>query len=326
MQTQVVLKLNIAGTGYEHLWLHSSPLVDEQTIDSSLPQLDNRSSGICVAYSATRLSGNRVFLAVGSYWPQLKDEFGRRGLAFWHAIVCQLTEHLDNEIVELSDLLIGLVRNHEIAHDQIGEIVANIAQMPNAKDQIDTIVRLGSQSRPTTNSSVTEIVERFTRNLKQVPNQANLRTSFPFDPDLSIACLFALMYYRSDDVGRIGGGAISRSELERCQFISVEADVLNYPIVSVNDFVNPKSTKTASNAVPTLAVAVAILCCSLFSFSSGLIMPELIRTRSFGSTATLTTTTSPIIAPLPSLTLTLPSTRTPTNSPTPTPTHSGSGS
>ena len=127
MQTQTVLKINRAGDGYIQIWPENGPLLDQVTVDQALPAVDARSSQPRVAYSAARMGPDRILVAVGCFWPEHRDEYGRAGLSLWHGILCEFTEIDHPQLLELAGLLMGLVQKYETQYQDIGKIIGNLA-------------------------------------------------------------------------------------------------------------------------------------------------------------------------------------------------------
>jgi len=143
MTKRTIIKLNQKGRGYTHTWLDGEAALATKVVDEALPTLDTNALSPRVAYTTTRLVPNRVFLAVGSYWPRVTDEFSRPGLYLWHGVVCDLPEFAVRQVSELTSMLVGLVQWYEDGYDLVGNLIEEIARGRAEKGWAEAISQFG---------------------------------------------------------------------------------------------------------------------------------------------------------------------------------------
>lgn len=250
MKTYNVFKLNIADKGYTHEPSKDFPSFDLRTIDEALPpvQITNYDqpsinpyfSPVLVAYSATRLRDNQILAAVGSHWPQHKDQYKRSGLSFWHGILCDLPKFDEQQVLAIANLLVGLTQRYEVNYLEIGKLVENWAMERPVDNWGKPLASLLAQKVP---DQITDEAERIIRAFwviqDQLPNRANLRVSFPFHAHLAIPCLLSLMLFRAE-VRQIAGGMLAESDLSRFQHLSIPVNVPEYSLVDLSTLLSSR--------------------------------------------------------------------------------------
>jgi hypothetical protein len=256
METYTVLKVNVAGTGYTNIWPVGSPMFDLRTLDASLPVMETRSAGKCIAYSATWVQTTQILIAVGVYWPQHKDEYGRAGLSFWHGVNC-IFSHQDKDIdilMRISDLLLGMVQKYEVDYERVGILLAQVAQKKETNDWVNVLTRMSLETSLNAKDFAQSAVYSFTHHLITVPNQTNLRVSIPFHADMVIPYLMILLLKRKG-VQRIGGGKLSDLQLKEYDFISISKEVKSHKTLDISNMFVASYDKKESVDIASLTGA-----------------------------------------------------------------------
>ncbi len=265
MQMNTVLKVNLLGKGYTHIWVDTPPVLELKVLDELLPPIDNRAS-LPVAYSAKLLSPNQVFIAVGIHWPYVSDEGGRKGLSFWHGILFKLPNINDQHILAISNILIGLMYKYEFGYTELGKLIEDLATEKQPDDWATSFVRLtkGLPSRITTEAE--NLVYTFWANYDWTIEYSNFRVTFPFHPYLAIPCLMGVLLHNSRKP-QIAGGMLPQSGLDRFQYISSPKDVPQYQAINFSDvlvqkklaFQLPSRVKLTNKKIIYIVVAIVFI-------------------------------------------------------------------
>lgn len=323
MIKHIMLKLNLAGKGYSHIWVDGSNRLDLITTDRLLPS-PATASPLPLAYSAARLSKNSLFVAVGAYWPDHQDEFGRPGLYAWLGILYDLAQFDDNQVLVVSDLLINLVNRFSVGYVEVGEAIAKLAVEPHVDDDWTApFVRMCGEGPQKITENAKQIIRAFWLNYDHISERANILVAFPFHAYLALPCLLGAMLYRSD-VRQVAGGMLAPASVNQFKLVSTSLDVSGYQAISVGGLVTvaayPRKrpmtsvTQRLRQATRPLSVRIAlpillliaIVCVGGVATFKGLLLRPT-------PTPMPTSTSTPTHTPIPT------STATVTPMPTPTP-------
>ncbi len=252
MNKIILVKVNQKTRGYTEIWPGGKAALGTRVVDEALPPLDTDAIPPCVAYTATKIAPDRVFLAVGSYWPRLTDEFSRPGLYFWHGLVCDLPEFGVRQVSELTSMLIGLVQWYETAYDLVGDLIEAIAKGRAEQGWLQEISRFGLGAK------LPRDMRDIIRLCDVAGGRVNVTASLPLDKLAAIPVLLNLLCKGS--IARIVGGSAAKSRLSRFDGISLPQEVPGFRTVNLADCLSlPTRRSSRPIILGTAALITSVL-------------------------------------------------------------------
>lgn len=234
MKTSTILKLNILNKGYSYISTSDDliyPLYSLYSLDNFLPAIEKtRESPI--SYSIKRLNDRHIAITLGIYWKDKKDEFGRKGLSYWHMEICQLEGKDESELFLLSEILLKLLTKYQSTFSTFGNFIEIAANEKNnevliaAQKITDSFFELDSLSK--------EIIKFLLTKQSEFPSKSNIRTAFPFDQRLEAIALITLLYGNTD-IRSVSGGDLAQPIQLDNEFISTSNIITNFTPFEVNN-------------------------------------------------------------------------------------------
>ncbi|HEX2076476.1 MAG TPA: hypothetical protein VHG08_02170, partial [Longimicrobium sp.] len=244
MNNMLVLKANVAGTGYVYHGLDAS-VIAPRDVDEALPRpgypgpahsASTAPEGIsypprsCVAYAISRLGSGQCVYAVGGYWPHYRDEFEREGIFVWLALITG--ECSPEQAILHGGRLAGVVKHFEERYESIGTLLGRLAADSAAQQDVVRVL-LDAWGRGDGSGATKIEPAQVSACVVDVPEVANLHVPLPLSPLFAIPCLAYLLATRQD-AGRVGGGSLSRVNARSMPLVALRDDVPGYPVFTID--------------------------------------------------------------------------------------------
>lgn len=258
-----VLKLNIKNIGYQHVWMHESPILSFDQIEDAFQSLPSTKNGVCSTIILIKLMSNQTLFLLGtvSKWNDIHDQYGRTNLALWHGCLFEIEK--DNEdsifnfIIFVHNLLNRFKRDNEL-DKEIRNITGNIAS--NSKyASIEYVKQFAFSLTKDVDSSSNELKEPFPKVfiLKSadylIHNASNQCTrvylGFPWENNLAFYCLITYLM-KSERIKSVATGFISSPQDFDCIVSSRDISGFNYfDLSTLIKLQESNSTDVSSNSI-----------------------------------------------------------------------------
>lgn len=230
------VKVNLGGRGYVHLSLEGetrSPMA----LDRLLPTLRERPSLPSVAYSATRTGQGRAVGAVGGFWPQNQDEFGRAGISFWYGEDWDVRE-TRGLVARTASRLIAIVNMFQSHHERLGDLLRRLVEDPDSIDIPRQLILPLRSSSFTFGGRGERVVRDLCKALTRragAEGRENFLVGLPYDWRMGIPMLTHLLLASGRQVSSVGGGDIAVESIEKFDAISIDGEVSGFASVYVGE-------------------------------------------------------------------------------------------
>lgn len=226
MASEYFLKVNVAGAGYqqlgvEGLWGGRSRVQElgATEFDSMLPALDSSETSPAIAYCVRRHGTLALSIALGGHWPDLKDEFGRRGLSAWWGVLLWNVQLGPADSLPIAARLLRMKENSTESSRAIASCVSAIADRSVSSHGSHRLCRILASlvfGGEVWALQPSRGLNKVLAEAESLPLRSNVKTALPYHPDTVVIALVHRMMIDPQVKGIAGGalGPISRSELD----------------------------------------------------------------------------------------------------------------
>jgi len=266
MNFTTILRLNIAGQGYQSIPSPSSDLdrnilslIDAEWTDTDYFEQFSKSRFStdeklplipCVSFSFLPLPSFNLtyrqwfFGAVGCRWLNLSDEHGRPSLSFWHGFVVEHNTRYSDDAYMIASMLLHLMTFYQENFQQVGNRLGEIAKNPksNVDNMIQDLMRIEDNSDKKIDTLTIDLVERISSGFLSINYPFNLKIPFPYSPLLAIPILVTLSIKRKVNVA---GGMIAQKHWNKFSYVSIPVLLNTHQTISfdVEASLHPKVTE-----------------------------------------------------------------------------------
>jgi len=260
-------KINLAGKGYSLYWPDNDQLLSLQQVDQSLPNINTFTSSSKIAYSASllnklngQITNKMLLLSICLYFPQLKDEYKRKGLFYTHCNIIYFNT-IDIQLIHnSSSFLKNLYNFYAINYIEVEKLCSKLSLIKDfsLKRSFKKLVEVTFDQNTTLEDS---FINNFyiNSNFFNLNANLNIKVSFPLHENLVI---YALVYFllTNNTINNIAGGNISNENISKYELISCIDDFQVFKKVDItNYFFNKTKARNKFKQLIFLLIPFSVL-------------------------------------------------------------------